>query len=212
IDRVRGKDFERGSLPKLKTVIITSIKDSLPFPKNLLYPIKQKREGFTSVIPYGENGYISWSSLFHRKALSYERPTLAEHDEIAVIQYTGGTTGTPKGVMLSHFNLVANTMQTMEWCSRVKIGEERYLSALPLFHVFGLTVLMNMSVRSAGCLILLPKFDVNDVLRTIEKTRPTTFPGAPTMYVGIIQAASKLEKIDLSSIEVCISGSAALPL
>jgi len=212
IEKVRGKNFEHGDLPKLKSVIITSIKDGLPFPKNILYPIKQKRNGFTAVIPYGENGYINWKTMFSKKALSYERPPLAGHDEIAAIQYTGGTTGTPKGVMLSHFNLVANTVQTMEWFSRVRIGKERYLAALPLFHVFGLTVLMNMSVRSAGCLILLPKFEVNEVLRTITKSKPTIFPGAPTMYVGIIQAVSKSEKIDLSSIEFCISGSAALPL
>ena len=213
IERVRGKDPENGPLSKLKNVIVTSIKDGLPFPKNLLYPIKQRKEGFKSVIPYGQNGYVAWSTLLTKKSLSYERPTLAQHHELAALQYTGGTTGTPKGVMLTHRNLVTNTLQTMEWCSRVKIGEERYLAALPLFHVFGLTVLMNMSVRTAGCLVLLPKFDVNEVLKTIDKMKPTIFPGAPTMYVALIQAARKqTTPLDLSSIEVCISGSAALPL
>lgn len=213
IEKVRGSDYERGPLPKLKNVIITSIKDGLPFPKNLLYPIKQKKEGFKDTIDYGKNGYLSWKSIVSKHSLSYERPTLADHNELAALQYTGGTTGTPKGVMLTHRNLVTNTMQTLEWCSRVKIGKERYLAALPLFHVFGLTVLMNMSVRSGGCLILLPKFEVEEILQTIDKCKPTIFPGAPTMYIALIRAAQKQNKpLDLSSIEVCISGSAALPL
>src|SRR5690606_27529808 len=135
-------------------------KDGLPFPKSWLYPIKQRREGFKAEIAYGINGYVSWKSLFKRTALSFERPTLPEHDEIAALQYTGGTTGTPKGVMLTHHNLVSNTLQSLEWFERVRLGEEKYLAALPLFHVFGLTVLMNMSVCTGGCLVLLPKFEI----------------------------------------------------
>lgn len=213
IERVRGKQPENGPLPKLKNVIVTSIKDGLPFPKNKLYPIKQRREGFRAKIPYGMHGYMAWTSVISKKSLSFERPTLGEHHELAALQYTGGTTGTPKGVMLTHRNLVSNTLQIAEWCTRVKIGQEKYLAVLPLFHVFGLTVLMNMSVRTAGSLILLPKFEVDEVLKTIELMKPTIFPGAPTMYIGIIQAARKQKKaIDLSSIEVCISGSATLPL
>lgn len=213
ISRVRGKNPEDGEVPKLKTVIITSIKDGLPFPKSWLYPIKQRREGFKANIPYGIDGYVSWKMLFSRAALSFERPTLPLHDEVAALQYTGGTTGTPKGVMLTHRNLVSNTLQSLEWCERIRLGEEKYLAALPLFHVFGLTVLMNMSVCSGGCLVLLPKFEVLEVLRTIDRHKPSIFPGAPTMYIAIINAAGKLEKpLDLSSIEICISGSAALPL
>lgn len=213
ISRVRGKNPEEGEVPKLKTVVITSIKDGLPFPKSWLYPIKQRREGFKANIPYGIDGYVSWKMLFSRAALSFERPTLPLHDEVAALQYTGGTTGTPKGVMLTHRNLVSNTLQSLEWCERIRLGEEKYLAALPLFHVFGLTVLMNMSVCSGGCLVLLPKFEVQEVLRTIDRQKPSIFPGAPTMYIAIINAAGKLEKpIDLSSIEICISGSAALPL
>ncbi|MEK4249191.1 long-chain-fatty-acid--CoA ligase [Paenibacillus sp. FSL W7-1287] len=213
IARVRGKNPEEGPIPKLHTVVITSIKDGLPFPKSMLYPIKQRRDGFKAKIPYGTDGYVQWKSLLSRSALSYERPTLAGHHDIAALQYTGGTTGTPKGVMLTHRNLVSNTLQSKEWCERIRLGEERYLAALPLFHVFGLTVLMNLSVCTGGCLVLLPKFEVEEVLRTIDKQKPTIFPGAPTMYIALIQAASKQAKpLDLSSIEICISGSAALPL
>lgn len=213
IAKLRGENPEEGPVPKLRTVVITSIKDGLPFPKSMLYPIKQRREGFKANIPYGMHGYISWKSLQSRTALSFERPTLPLHEDIAALQYTGGTTGTPKGVMLTHRNLVSNTLQSMEWFERVRLGEEKYLAALPLFHVFGLTVLMNMSVCSGGCLVLLPKFEVQEVLRTIDRMKPTIFPGAPTMYIALINAASKLAKpLELSSIEICISGSAALPL
>jgi len=213
IARVRGEHPEEGPIPKLRTVVVTSIKDGLPFPKNMLYPIKQRKEGFKASIPYGTDGCVSWKSLLSRTALSFERPTLAGHHEIAVLQYTGGTTGVPKGVMLTHRNLVSNTLQSREWCERIRLGEEVYLAALPLFHVFGLTVLMNLSVCTGGCLVLLPKFEVGEVLRTIDKQKPTIFPGAPTMYIALIQAASKQAKpLDLSSIEICISGSAALPL
>ncbi|MFC6333598.1 long-chain fatty acid--CoA ligase [Paenibacillus septentrionalis] len=213
IARVRGENPDEGPVPKLRTVVITSIKDGLPFPKNMLYPIKQRMDGFKTKIPYGHDGYVSWKALQSRQALSFERPTLAGHEELAALQYTGGTTGTPKGVMLTHRNLVCNTLQSLEWCERIRLGEELYLSALPLFHVFGLTVLMNLSVCTGGCLVLLPKFEVQEVLRTIDKLKPTIFPGAPTMYIALIQAASKQAKpIDLSSIEICISGSAALPL
>ncbi|MUT65969.1 long-chain fatty acid--CoA ligase [Paenibacillus sp. NEAU-GSW1] len=208
--RVRGEHPETGPLPDLRHVIVTSIKDGLPFPKNLLYPIKQRREGFRADIPYGRHGVIAYRRLL---AGSSSLPVVSatEADDLALLQYTGGTTGTPKGVMLTHRNLVANCMQTSAWCYKIEDGKERFLAALPLFHVFGLTVLMNMSVLIAGTLILLPRFETATVLETIAKLKPTIFPGAPTMYIALINHKNASQK-DLSSIEMCISGSAALPL
>lgn len=209
--RVRGEAPEEGPIPALKHVIITSIKDGLPFPKNMLYPIKQRKEGFRPDIPYGMLGVLAYRKLLKGKAPSAQLPDLASGDELAALQYTGGTTGTPKGVMLTHGNFVANTLQTSAWCYRAEDGKEKFLAALPLFHVFGLTVLMNMSVSKAGTLILLPRFETETVLKTIGEQKPTIFPGAPTMYVALINHPSTA-KSDLSSINVCISGSAALPL
>ena len=212
LHKIRGSDAEENRLPKLKHVIVTSIKDGLPFPKNLLYPIKQRKEGFKAKIPYGSHGVVAYRRwIADRTVSSVELPELVYGNELAALQYTGGTTGKPKGVMLTHRNLVSNTIQTSAWCYRMKFGEEKYLAALPLFHVFGLTVLMNMSVYSGGMLILLPRFEIDKVLETIESMKPTIFPGAPTMYVGLIHH-DKASHLDLSSIEVCISGSAALPL
>nr|WP_091188670.1 long-chain fatty acid--CoA ligase [Paenibacillus catalpae] len=210
VANVRGEFPEAGPLPKLKNVIITSLKDGLPFPKNLLYPLKQRKEGFKADIPYGRHGVVAYRKLL---ASSSNLPVITDihGSDLAQLQYTGGTTGTPKGVMLTHRNLVANTMQTSAWCYKVKDGYERFLAVLPLFHVFGLTVLMNFSVMRAGSLVLLPRFETETVLDTISRQQPTLFPGAPTMYVALINH-KKSATTDLSSIEACISGSAALPL
>ncbi|KRE46766.1 long-chain-fatty-acid--CoA ligase [Paenibacillus sp. Soil522] len=211
LSRVRGEPPEKGPLPKLRHAVITSIKDGLPFPKSLLYPLKQRKEGFRANIPYGSFGVISYKKLLAEQHPFTELPELAKGAELAALQYTGGTTGTPKGVMLTHRNLVANTMQIAAWCYKAEDAKERFLAAMPLFHVFGLTVLMNMSVLRAGTLILLPRFEVDKVLQTINQQKPTIFPGAPTMYVAIIHHKDAA-KTDLSSINVCVSGSAALPL
>ncbi|WP_236013555.1 long-chain-fatty-acid--CoA ligase [Paenibacillus glycanilyticus] len=207
---VRGEFPAAGAVPQLKNAVITSLKDGLPFPKNLLYPLKQRKEGFKADIPYGSHGVVSYKKLI---SSSSNLPVLTDihGSDLAQLQYTGGTTGTPKGVMLTHRNLVANTMQTSAWCYRVKDGYERFLAALPLFHVFGLTVLMNFSIMRAGSLVLLPRFETETVLDTISRQQPTLFPGAPTMYVALINHKNAVST-DLSSIEACISGSAALPL
>ncbi|MWC29995.1 long-chain-fatty-acid--CoA ligase [Paenibacillus sp. MMS18-CY102] len=210
--RVRGEHPELGPLPDLRKVIITSIKDGLPFPKNILYPLKQRKEGFRPDIPYGKHGIHAYSRL-----MAAAKPDLASvagidaANDLAQLQYTGGTTGLAKGVMLTHRNLVANTMQTSAWFYRATDTRERFLAALPLFHVFGLTVLMNLATLRAGELILLPRFETVQVLQTIREKRPSIFPGAPTMYVALINHP-QASKMDLSSIEICVSGSAPLPL
>ncbi|CAH1217713.1 Long-chain-fatty-acid--CoA ligase [Paenibacillus plantiphilus] len=209
--KVRGAEPEQGSLPELRYAIVTSIMDALPFPLNMLYPLKQRRSGQHPVIPYGQHGVISYRKLLaSAAALPTERAVDPARD-IALLQYTGGTTGMPKGVMLTHRNLVANAVQTAVWCYKMKDGCEKFLAALPLFHVFGLTVLMNQSVMRAGTLVLLPRFEIEAVLQTIRKVKPTIFPGAPTMYIALMNHKD-LHKYDLSSIEVCVSGAAPLPL
>lgn len=211
LSRVRTEQPATGPLPNLRHVVVTSLKDGLPFPKSMLYPIKQRMEGFRSEIPYGNIGVVAYRKLLGMKRHTVLFPDPAKSTDLAVLQYTGGTTGTPKGVMLTHRNLIANTMQISAWCYKAVDGKEKFLAALPLFHVFGLTVLMNMSVLRAGTLILLPRFEVETVLQTINQQKPTIFPGAPTMYVALIHHKDSA-KTDLSSINVCISGSAALPL
>nr|WP_281423154.1 long-chain fatty acid--CoA ligase [Paenibacillus oenotherae] len=211
IARVRGEVPEQGPIPQLCHVIVTSIKDALPFPLNMLYPIKQRREGHHPVVPYGQYGVSSYRKLLGSAPPLPAETTVNPAEDIAILQYTGGTTGLPKGVMLTHRNLIANTVQTALWCYRMKDGCEKFLAALPLFHVFGLTVLLNQSVMRAGTLILLPRFEAEAVLQAIRKLKPTVFPGAPTMYIALMNHRD-VNKYDLSSIEVCVSGAAPLPL
>lgn len=194
----------------IRHVIVTSIKDYLPFPKNVLYPIKMKKDGAKLDVAYGEGVYAFKKLLRDASA----KPICVEADadtDIALLQYTGGTTGVSKGVMLTHSNLIANTYQTTKWCYRIQMGAERFLGAIPIFHVFGLTVLLNQSMLQAGMLILIPKFDIELILDTINKMKPTIFPGAPTMYIAIINH-KRVKEVDISSINVCVSGSAPLPL
>jgi long-chain acyl-CoA synthetase len=130
--------------------------------------------------------------------------------DVAVLQYTGGTTGVPKGAMLTHGNLSANVDQLYRLLPDPHPGEERMLLVLPLFHVFAMTVGMNLGIAFAAELILLPRFEIDQVMKTIVRKRPTVFPGVPTIYSDIISAA-KHGSADLTSIRICISGGAPLP-
>ncbi|UFT99259.1 AMP-binding protein [Radiobacillus kanasensis] len=194
---------------KVENVIYTSIKDYLPFPKNVLYPIKAKKEGQSLDVDYSEN-VLSFKRVLDDASDSPVQVNIDSEHDLALLQYTGGTTGLSKGVMLTHHNLVANTIQSRAWSYRSEEAKESYLAVLPFFHVFGMTVLMNQSVRLAGTLLLLPKFDADESLKLINKMKPSIFPGAPTMYIALINHP-KIGDFDLSSIEVCISGAAPLP-
>ncbi|MEM1676476.1 MAG: AMP-binding protein, partial [Nitrososphaerota archaeon] len=130
-------------------------------------------------------------------------------EDLAVLQYTGGTTGLPKAAMLTHFNLVANAIGCAAWLG-AKPAQDIGLSVLPFFHIYGMTVAMNFNIYSAGTMVLLPRFDVEQVLESIEKYKVTLFPGVPTMYAVIINHP-KVGKYNLRSIKFCISGAAPLP-
>jgi long-chain acyl-CoA synthetase len=136
-------------------------------------------------------------------------PVAAE--EVALLQYTGGTTGFSKGAMLTHFNLVSNVIQCVSWNREAEKGKEKMLAVLPLFHVYGMTVTMNESIYLAATIILLPRFQVDDTLEAIRAHRPTRFPGVPTMYIAIINHP-RVREYDISSIKICSSGSAPMPI
>ncbi len=196
---------------KIEHVIITSIKDYLPFPKNVLYPFVQKKQTGMIVRVKHEGD----CHLF-TKALSLASGKVKETDvdpieDVALLQYTGGTTGLPKAAMLTHHNLTANTLMCTKWMYKCERGNESILGVLPFFHVYGMTAVMNLSIMERYKMILLPKFDVETTLKTIEKQRPTLFPGAPTIYIALLNHPN-LKKYDLSSIKICISGSAPLPV
>lgn len=194
----------------LKRIIITSIGDFLPFFKKMLYPLVQKKQGPTPQITYGSD-VEPFLSLLKESAVTPVETDIDPEKDIALLQYTGGTTGLAKGVMLTHFNLIANTVQCRAIMYKLQVGKEKILGVLPLFHVYGMTTVMNKGISIAAEILLVPKFDVKQILELIDKMKPTLFPGAPTMYIGLINHPD-LQKYDLSSIEACVSGSAPLPV
>ena len=196
----------QGQTP-IKEIIVTGIQDYLPFPKNWLLPIIQRVKGSVSKRNKQD---LSYKSLLDSSD-PYTLLETIEPDDLALLQYTGGTTGLAKGVMLTHRNLVSNVIQCRAWFYKAKQGEEKFLAVIPFFHVYGMTVAMNLSICYAGCLVTMPRFEILPILKAIQKEKPTVFPGAPTMYIALLHH-SKLSKYDISSINACLSGSAALPL
>ncbi|OIK10030.1 long-chain fatty acid--CoA ligase [Bacillus sp. MUM 116] len=195
----------------IKHIIVTAIKDHLPFPKNLVYPYIQKKQyGIVVNVKHEGNTHL-FKEIVKGQPRQLKEFDFNFEEDLALLQYTGGTTGFPKGVMLTHKNLVSNASMCQAWLYKCKPAEESVLGILPFFHVYGMTTVLIFAVMQAQKMILLPKFDVLTTLKTIDKQRPTLFPGAPTIYIGLLNHPD-LKKYNLSSIKACISGSAPLPV
>ncbi|MCY7782176.1 MULTISPECIES: long-chain-fatty-acid--CoA ligase LcfA [unclassified Bacillus (in: firmicutes)] len=210
LDLLFPKAIKMKTLSIVDQILITSIKDYLPFPKNILYPLTKKQKVHVD-FDKKANIHTFASSMKREKTELLTIPKIDPEHDIAVLQYTGGTTGAPKGVMLTHRNILANTEMCAAWMYDVKEGAEKVLGIVPFFHVYGLTAVMNYSIKQGFEMILLPKFDPLETLKIIDKQKPTLFPGAPTIYIGLLHHPD-LKQYDLSSIKSCLSGSAALPV
>ena len=193
----------------IKTIIYTSIGDYLPFPKNLLFPLVGKKKGLAADVSPAADLY-KWKEILSRYTPS-PSPVSLSFDDIAMLQYTGGTTGVSKGVMLTHGNLSRQVQEIRAWFPGFNPGEETMLGALPFFHVFGLSVAMNFAIFMGWGDVLVPKPQPEPLLETIGKFRPTFAPLVPTMYIGMLNHPL-IERTDLTSIKGCFSGSAPLPL
>ncbi len=193
----------------IKHIIYTSIGDYLPFPKNLLFPLVAKKKGLAADVKPAEN-LSRWKQFLTQSTLNPPAVKL-DFDDVAMYQYTGGTTGVSKGVMLTHANLSKQVQHLEAWFPTFNKGEERMLSALPFFHVFGLSVAMNFSVYMGWGDILVPKPQPEPLLEAIAKFKPTFAPLVPTMYIGMLDSPN-IEKTDMTSIKGCFSGSAPLPV
>jgi long-chain acyl-CoA synthetase len=197
----------------LERIFVTSMADCLRFPLNLLYTFKSRREYNLPAVPYGTDGVIPWKKLLTRTTV--EPPHAVDPPkDLAALQYTGGTTGISKGVMLTHANLFSNARQCLAVLHGIAGKEESrqiILGLLPLFHIYGLTVCVNFGTLIGATLIPVPRFVPAEVLKTIHKERPTIFPCAPSIFVALLQQKN-LAKYDLSSVRYCISGSAPMPV
>ncbi|MCA1242503.1 long-chain fatty acid--CoA ligase [Stappia stellulata] len=191
----------------LDTIIVCPMAEILPQPKKLLFTLFKRKE--RADVPR-DAAHPRYGDI----ARSGARPTPVEIDpetDIAVFQYTGGTTGVPKGAMLTHANLSANLEQLRTLFADARPGEEKKLCVLPFFHVFAMTVAQNLSVAIGAEMVLLPRFELKMLLDTIKRKKVTLFPGVPTIYTAI-NSSPVARNYDLTSIKLCISGGAPLPV
>jgi len=191
----------------LKKIIVCPMAAILPKIKSILFRLLKRKE-IANIEP--SEAIVHFQDLLDNDG----DPTQVNVDldnDIAVLQYTGGTTGRPKGAMLTQGNLSANVSQMLLWYVDLNPGEEKVLGVLPFFHVFAMTAVMNFAVAAGAQMILLPRYELGQTLATINKKKPTIFPAVPTIYTAINQAPD-LAKYDLSAVRYCISGGAPLPL
>lgn len=207
-EKLRG--FTNASL--LKKVVICRLGSMLPFPKNILFALFKQKE--IAKIQYTEST-ILFDRLIENDGL-YTPSTIDTANDVALFQYTGGTTGLPKAAMLTHDNVVANAQQAFLWVKpMVKVVgslPKRFLIALPLFHVFAMTAGMNLAIRCRARMVLMfPRFNVKDAIKLIEKHKIDFFPAVPTIYNMLNQFPS-IDQKNLRSLSVCLSGGAGLPI
>ena len=209
LDLLCNRMIDLRSSTSIKTIIYTSIGDYLPFPKNILFPLVAKKKKLAADVKPADN-VLKWKDILK----TYPEQTSdvsVEWDDVAMFQYTGGTTGVSKGVMLTHGNLSCQIQQAMSWFPMFKRGEETTLSALPFFHIFGLTTAMNFAMAMGWGNILVAKPQPEQLLETIKKYKPSFAPLVPTMFIGML-AHKDIDHVDLSCIKGCFSGSAPLPV
>lgn len=191
---------------RLRRIVVCPFSRMLPLLKSVSFRVTHRKE--LARLPRDAR-YVSFDDLTSNDG-TYEPVEIAPLSDIAVIQYTGGTTGDPKGVMLSHQNIYANTCQIRAWFTKAEPGRERLLAILPFFHCFGMTAVMTFAVSLRAELIVLPRFNLKEALQAIERKRVTLLVGVPTLFHAINQCPD-IARYDFSSLKICISGGDALP-
>ncbi|MBN2846357.1 MAG: long-chain fatty acid--CoA ligase [Deltaproteobacteria bacterium] len=209
LDHLAGRMIALRPKTKIKEIISTSLGDYLPLPKKLLFSLMAKRKPLAASVREAGDLY-RWKDSISRYAPDPSKVTIG-FDDVAMYQYTGGTTGVSKGVMLTHANLSTQVQAMKAWFPRFGKGEEIILGALPFFHVFGLTTVMNLAVSLAWTDILIPRPQPKLLLEAIRKFRPTFAPLVPSMYIGMMNHPH-ITKTDMTSLKGCFSGSAPLPV
>jgi long-chain acyl-CoA synthetase len=202
----------RPHLLDLRQVIVTNIKDFFPTRLRVLFSLtRERRDGHRASLP--RDGHTYWLKPLLSRARASQPDVKVSASDLALLQYTGGTTGIAKGAMLSHRNLLANTLQVRAWFRPLANpdGSDIVLGVLPLFHIYAMTTIMNFSIHGGGTMVLQPRFVVDDVLKAIQRERPQLLPGVPTMYMAINHAPN-LSRYNLRSLKGAISGASSLPV
>ena len=201
-----GKVAAARAKTNLRRIVICNMAQAFPFFRGLMFRLAHWWE---VAKPSGGTGDVLFDELIDNDG-TYEEVEIAPLSDVAVIQYTGGTTGEPKGVMLSHQNIYANTCQNRAWFTRAEPGRERLLAIIPFSHSFGMTAVMNFAISLGGELVIFPRFDLERMLRAITRKRVTILIGVPTLFNAINQC-QEIKRYDLSSLKICISGGDTLP-
>jgi long-chain acyl-CoA synthetase len=191
---------------RLRRIVVCRMARMLPFPRNIAFQLREHARA--AALPDDER-VIDFAALTTETGEG-AAPVLQSNPDVAVIQYTGGTTGTPKGVLLSHQNLLANAAQLRAWFTRAEPGAERFLAVLPFFHSFGMTGVLNFAVALGGELVILSRFRPTEALRAIERCRVTMLVGVPAIFQALADCPA-IARTDLSSLKVCVSGGDTLP-
>ena len=188
----------------LKRAVICSFPRLLPNVKSVLFKLVKSRE-----LARPRQSKVASQLIFEEELLAndgaYPSVEINPLEDIAVLQYTGGTTGRPKGAMLTHANLYINTQQVVDWAGDLLSTKQRVLGVLPFFHVFAMTVVMNFGIATAAEIIIMPRFVLDDALKLIDKTKPTVMPGVPTLFNAMIHHP-KLKSFDMTSLKFCLRG------
>ena len=209
LDLLANRMIDLRSKTKIKQIVYTSIGDYLPFPKSLLFPLIAKKKKLAADVKEAPDVF-KWKDCIAKYP---QRPPAVQlgFEDVAMYQYTGGTTGVSKGVILTHANLSKQVQQLEAWFPQFEKGMQTVLGALPYFHVFGLSTAMNFAVHTGASQVLVPRPQPEPLLEAIGKFKPTFSALVPTMYIGMLNHPD-LKKTDMSCIRGAFSGSAPLPV
>jgi long-chain acyl-CoA synthetase len=191
----------------VEAVIYTGLEDYLPSLKGFIYKTFMKKVK----VKYDNKKFFSFKQLMNKAEAKAERPPIDPKEDLAALMYTGGTTGIPKGAMLTHYNLVSNVYQIDSWLFRGRKKKDVYVGLLPWYHIYGQTTVLHSAIFCVATIIVFPRLDLKELLSEIQKHKANVFHGVPTLY-SLLISHEDIKKYDLSSIEACVSGAAPLPV
>lgn len=190
----------------IRKIVMCQFQEAMPMAKRALFVAAKSKD----ILNAPKDSYhVALNDLLASEPIT-QVPNCLPDFQAAVLQYTGGTTGVPKGTVLTHSNLSINVQQCSRWMVGLEPGEETMLAVIPFFHVFAMTVCMNLAIANGMLIVIHPKFELKHVLKDIQDKKPTLMPGVSTLYATINNYA-QIDKYDLSSIKICISGGGPLP-
>lgn len=207
LDALYSKMKKISDNSRLEKLIVCKFSETLPFPKNFLFRLF-KSSAIAKVIE--DESHVNYNSLFENDG-SVTASDIDPDNDIAVLQYTGGTTGVPKGAMLTHSNLYINMNQLLGWPPDLEFGNENVAAFLPFFHIFALTVVLNFGLKVGARIVVVPKFELEDAVKLMTNENISLFAGVPTMFTALANHKDA-DNIGIGKIKMAMSGGAPLPV